>query len=482
MNIIGRIYEQDQIEQCAGSGKPEFLVVYGRRRVGKTFLIKEYFNNSFSFYATGMLNEKTHDQLKAFNESLIEYGDTEKKIPKDWFEAFRRLRKILEGTNVNRDMVSGRRVVFLDELPWMDTARSDFKSALDYFWNSWASSESDILLIVCGSATSWIINNIFNDRGGLYNRITRSIHLDPFDLSECEEFINNNGIEMTRKQIIECYMVFGGVPYYLNLLDRRLSLAQNIERLVINERGQLHYEYEHLFHSLFNNANNHIKIIEALSSRRSGMMRTELTKLSGVGDGAALTKAINELEQCGFIRKYKNYAKKKQGFFYQVIDSFVLFSLYFLKDKDLDSWQSFLNSPGYYAWRGNSFEIVCLNHVYQIKSALGIAGVDSTEYSWRSKDVLVASQIDLMIDRNDGIINVCEMKYTNDEFEIDAEYEKQLLRKLDAFRKETSPKKALHITMVTADGLKKNAHSHVVQNVIDGEALFIKRSSGWRLQ
>ena len=335
MNVIGRVKELDEIEQCISSGRPEFMVVYGRRRVGKTFLIKEYFNNRFSFYATGLLNGKTKSQLKIFKESLIEYGDEEKAIPKDWFEAFRRLRKVLEAPTVCRDVASGRRVIFLDEVPWMDTARSDFKAALDYFWNSWASSQKDLLLIVCGSATSWIINNILFDKGGFYNRITRQLNIKPFSLGECAEYFQSYGFTFTKKQVIDCYMVFGGIPYYFNLFDKRLSLVQNINNLVIDPQGQLHYEYEHLFSSLFKNAATHVKIISVIAEQKWGVQRTDIVDKTGISDGEGLTRALRELEQCGFIRKYKNMTSKIKGSFFQVVDPFVLFSHYYLQDDKL---------------------------------------------------------------------------------------------------------------------------------------------------
>ncbi len=472
MNIVGRKKELDTIEQCVLSGRPEFMVVYGRRRVGKTFLVKEFFNNSFAFYSTGVMDEKTHGQLRAFNEALIAYGSDEKTIPEDWFEAFRRLRMLLERDTVPRDAVSGRRVLFLDEVPWMDTARSDFKSALEYFWNAWASSQEDILLIVCGSATSWIINNILFSRGGFYIRVTRRLYLAPFTLKECEELFASNGIVLTRQQIIDSYMVFGGIPYYLNLFDRRLSLAQNIDNLVINTRGQLHYEYDHLFASLFKNPGNHTKIISAISKEKRGMSRVELAEKAGVPNGEGLTKALNELEQCGFIRKYKNYSSEKNGAMFQLIDPFVLFAMYFLQDGTIDSWQKFYKTPSFYAWRGNAFEIVCLNHVGQIKSALGISGVTSSEYSWRSKQKKNGAQIDLLIDRRDDVINLCEMKYTDSEFIIDDKYAKELINKADVFRKESDSKKALHTTLVSVNGLKRNAYSDAVQVVITGGDLF----------
>ncbi len=473
MNIVGREREQDILSKCIESKKPEFLVVFGRRRVGKTFLIKEYFNERFSFYTTGIPDEKTRNQLKAFNESLKYYGDETGTIPKDWFEAFRRLRAILKSEEVQLDPSSGKRVVFLDEVPWMDTARSDFRSAFDFFWNSWGSSQKDLLLIVCGSATSWIINNILNDVGGFHNRVTKQMYMDPFSLGECEVFFRNNGINLSRDKIIESYMIFGGIPYYLNLYDRRLSLSQNVDSLVFEERGDLHHEYEHLFRSLFKKADSHIKIIETMAELKRGLQRTDLVAKSGVADGEGMTKALRELEQCGFIRRYNNATGKKTGCFYQVIDPFVLFSLRFIRNKKIKSWQTFIKSPEYYSWRGNAFEIVCLLHVPQIKSALGISGIESSEYSWKSKKKTGGAQIDLLIDRADDVINLCEMKCTDKEYEINEKDKKDLINKMDTFIEEVQPGKAIHITMITSNGLKKNEYSDVVQNIISPEKLFL---------
>lgn len=472
MKIIGRERECDILSKCLESKKPEFLVVFGRRRVGKTFLIKQYFNEHFSFYTTGIPDGKTRNQLKAFNESLVFYGDDEKTIPKDWFEAFRRLRKILENEEVWRDRPSGKRVVFLDEIPWMDTARSDFKAAFDFFWNGWGSSREDLLLIACGSATSWIINNILNDRGGFHNRITKQIQVNPFSLGECEEYFHNNGIILSRDKMIESYMIFGGIPYYLNLYDRRLSLAQNVDGLIFDERGDLYDEFGKLFRSLFRRSDNHVKIIETMAELKRGLQRSELAEKSGVSDGEGLTKALCELAQCGFIRQYNNLATRQNGCFYQVTDPFVLFSLCFLRDGKAKSWQAFLRSPDYYAWRGNAFEIVCLAHVKQIKSALGISGVESAEYSWKSKKKKGGAQIDLLIDRRDDVINLCEMKCSDKEFEITEKYREELINKVEVFLEEVHPGKSVHVTLITSNGMKRNAYTDVVQNVIDPDSLF----------
>ena len=472
MKIIGRNREKDVLSNCLLSKRPEFVVVYGRRRVGKTFLIKEYFIGQFSFYATGLSDEKTKGQLKAFHASLQLYGCEETKAPKDWFEAFIRLRALLEKEEVYRDPISNRRVVFLDELPWMDTARSDFKSALEYFWNSWASSQEDLLLIVCGSATSWIIKHMLKERKGFHNRVTRRIRLLPFTLKECEALLENNDIVMTKQQMIECYMVFGGIPYYLNLMDPRLSLAQNIDELIFKPYGDLKDEYTELFYSLFKKPGKHMSIIKALSESKNGRTRKELSEAGAIGGGSVLTENLQELEQCGFIKRYTNYTKPSNEAYFQLVDPFVLFSLRFLGPRKRNSWMEYIHSPSYNAWRGNAFEICCVNHISEIKATLGIAGVETKEYAWRSETSDPGAQIDLLIDRKDGVIDLCEMKYTDCAFEMDKTEYGKLMNRLSTFQEETHPKKAIHMTLISANGITKGKYASVFQNIISAEQLF----------
>ena len=470
--MIGREREQQILFDCMNSGRPEFLAVYGRRRIGKTFLIKEYFQETFSFYSTGVPRTNTRQQLKYFFQSLKQYGDEERTIPKDWLEAFSRLRKLLSSPAVQRDFRTGRRVVFLDELPWMDTVRSDFKGALDYFWNSWASTQKDLILIVCGSATSWIISNLILDTGGFYNRITQQIHLQPFNLHECELLLQSNNMPFTRKQIIECYMIFGGIPQYLNFLKPQFSLAQNVDMLCFQENAPLRHEYQQLLSSLFKNPDHHRSIIEALSTRKSGLSRAELSSRKGIPDGKTLTKCLEELEQCGFIRKYNQFQKESNGAIYQLIDAFTLFHLTWIQSQKTDSWLTLVGTPTYYTWCGLSFERICLLHTKQIKNALGILGVSTQECSWRSTKSIPGAQIDLLIDRKDDAINLCEMKYSNEEYVIDAAYEKELLHKVDVLRAETKTPKAILPTMITFHGVKNNTHKHVVVQEITSDSLF----------
>ena len=471
MRIIGRRFEQESLEECLHTGRPEFLAIYGRRRIGKTYLVREYFNGRFAFYATGMARASMADQLETFGDSLVRYGHPAKTAPTSWREAFSRLRDLLESEHAVREPSSGKLVVFLDELPWFDTPRAKFKQALEYFWNAWASARTDILLIVCGSASSWVISHLLQDTGGLHNRVTRQIHLQPFTLAECEEFYANAGVSLSRRQIAESYMIFGGVPYYLALVDRRFSLAQNVDLLCFSESGQLRYEFDALFASLFKHSARHTELVKTMTSRAGGFTRVDLERKTGIG-GDGLTVALAELEQCGFIRRYRDFSKRKSGHHFQLIDSFSLFYLRFVESDAVGSWVEFVGTPGYYAWAGLAFERVCLLHSRQLKAALGIAGIESRECAWKSSDAEPGAQIDLLIDRRDGVISVCEAKFSEGEFVIDAACEKQLRNKMLAFRSETGTAKALHLILITCFGVARNEHFGVVQREIRLDDLF----------
>lgn len=418
-----------------------------------------------------MPRTNTRQQLRCFKEALVEYGDDVKTIPKDWVEAFVRLRKVLSLPTVLRDAETGRRVIFLDELPWMDTAKSDFRSALDFFWNSWASAQKDLILVVCGSTTSWMISNLVRDTGGFYNRVTRPIHLAPFTLHECEQLLLNNGFSMTRRQIIECYMIFGGIPFYFNLMKPQLSLAQNVDMLFFRENSPLRSEYNQLFSSLFKNDIFHVRIVETMAERKSGLTRQDLIQ-EGLPRGKELTKCLEELEQCGFIRKYTAFTKKPARTFYQLVDALTLFHLTWIQNKPMESWMTRLDLPSYYAWCGLSFERVCLLHSRQIKSRLGILGISSQEYSWRSEKTSPGTQIDMLIDRKDDVINLCEIKYSSKKYAIDASGEEDLIYKRETFRKETGTSKTIHLTMITMEGLQNNECRNLIINEITGDDLF----------
>ena len=469
--IIGRKEEQQILHSAVQSENSEFVAVYGRRRVGKTYLIRETFGYKFTFQHTGLAKGNTKEQLFSFAISLRDAGYDDCPIPKSWLEAFSLLSTYLKNST------DEKKIVFLDELPWMDTPRSNFISAFEHFWNGWASARKDIVLIICGSATSWIINKVINDHGGLHNRVTKQIALQPFTLKECEMFAKSKGLEMSRYQLAECYMVLGGIPYYWSLLEKGLSLAQNIDKIIFAKNGKLSNEFNQLYASLFKSPEQYIDIVTALGKKKAGMTREEIIAATDKYSNGALSKVLDELEYCGFIRKYNGFGKKSKQAIYQLIDNYTLFYFKFIRqneNNDEHFWSASIDSAMHRAWSGLAFERLCMAHMQQIKAALGIAGVLSNVYSWRKEadETSDGAQIDLLIDRKDQVINLCEMKYSLSEYVIDAEYEQKLRNKKSIFIDTTNTRKAVHLTMVTTFGIKANAHSGIVQNEITLEDLF----------
>jgi AAA+ ATPase superfamily predicted ATPase len=471
MNIIGREDEIRELKRYYDSNRPELVVVYGRRRVGKTYLIKEHFENHFAFFFTGAINATNATNLSNFDKAIQEYSGEASPASKNWSDAFRKLRILLQEKN------GGRKVVFIDEMPWLDARGSDFLAAFDYFWNSWASGIKEILFICCGSATSWITKKIFQNRGGLHNRVTGRIYLDPFSLGECEQFLKSRSIEMTRYQIVESYMIFGGIPFYLNLFDKGLSFSQNVDKLCFAEKAPLKNEFEELYNSLFTNAGRHMAIVEALSKNRSGLDRNELSTVSKLHPKGHLSEAVSELEQCGFIETYTDFTRKRNGAYYYLKDPFTLFYLRYMKgnnEKDEYFWTNYIEDGGHRAWCGYAFEQVCRSHIRQLKESLGITGVSTKTMSWRSRNRDPGAQIDLLISRRDGVINLCEIKYSKHPYEISKGYATELERKKSVFLAETGIKNAIHITMITTYGLAQKGYPGIAQADINMSDLFKK--------
>lgn len=467
--LIGRKAEQEILRQRVESNSPELIAIYGRRRIGKTFLVRKYFNDDFSFYSTGIYQGTKAEQLAAFCQQLEYYSGRKRKRAKDWFEAFAQLREYLESITGEQPII-----VFLDELPWMDTPKSRFIKAFEYFWNSWGATNNRLKFIVCGSATTWMRENVLSDKGGLYNRTTRSIYLAPFSLYETEQFLISREINWNRYQIAECYMILGGTPLYLQMLERNLSLTQNIDNLFFKQNAPLALEYDFLFRSLFNEANLHKQIIETLSSKATGLTRAEIMAATKLDDGGSLSKALRNLCDCDFIRQYTAFGKSERGTIYQLTDLFSLFHLRYVKNyrgQDENHWQNMIDSPSRRAWSGYSFEQLCLHHIRQIKHKLGITGVQSDICGWKGQ----GAQIDLVIDRRDQTINLCEMKFSQSEFEITKQYDQTLRTQAEIFRSATKTRKALHRTFITTYGVKKNMYSGNVQSEVLLDDLFAEQ-------
>jgi hypothetical protein len=454
--IIGRETELEIFDECLKSSKSEFIALYGRRRVGKTYLVREALWNETIFYASGILNGARAVQIKNFSKEINNFGGNHLLPANNWDEAFHNLYALICASK-NKD----KKVVFLDEVPWMSTPKSGFLSALDHFWNRYASMRKDVFLIVCGSASSWIIDNVMNNTGGLHNRLTGEIYLQPFNLRECEAYYRAKGIDIPRYQVAEAYMIFGGIPYYMDFFKPKYSLAQNVDNIFFREGAPLRNEYENLYRSLYKNADKHIRVIEVLAVRNYGKTRDEIIAAAGITEGGGLSKVLDELMAGGFIREYLAFGKKKRDRLFQLIDPFTLFNLRFGSKRNAyanDFWLRFCTTPAHAAWAGYAYEILCLTHIRQIRRALGISGVLTEIYAWRSKTHDPGAQIDLVIDRGDQVVNLCEMKYASSEFIINKAYDQNLRNKRLAFIGETRTRKAAHTTMITTYGLRKNSY------------------------
>jgi len=471
MDIIGRERERRILTRCEQSDKPEFLAMYGRRRVGKTYLVTEHFGNKFAFSLTGISGGSTQDQLREFRRSLMKHYNGDIPALKNWHEAFNTLESLLA-----QNPTIGKKVLFIDELPWLDTHKSGFLPALEHFWNAFASRRPDILLIVCGSAASWIINNLIDSYGGLHNRVTETIMLEPYTLYECEMFYRSRGIVFNRQQIAEAYMILGGIPYYMDAMDKMLGLHQNIDLLLFQTNAKLRNEFTRLYHSLFRNADNHIRVVDALSQNGHGFTRQEISAASGISDGGGLTKILAELESCGMISRSYDVRKKKGGEYFNLTDFYSLFHYKYLKtrkDTDPHFWTNYLSDPAHRNWCGYAFERLCMSHMGQIKQRLGISGVITNVCAFRSSVKKGGAQIDIVIDRRDDTINLCECKYSNKPFAISESYSEDLERKREVFLHETGTKKSIHMTMITANGLVHNAQRNEIQAEIVLDDLFL---------
>ena len=473
--IISREYEKQQLQDCYDSKESQLVLVYGRRRVGKSFLINQFFNERFDFKLVGDNKLSKEDQLYNFYDELKRQSKKDINVPKTWREAFFLLRDYLDEFKDDK-----KHVVFFDEMPWLDNQKSGFIQAFEYFWNSFGAAKNNLMLIVCGSATSWLVENFDHNKGGLFNRQNCRIYLEPFNLYETEKFLTEKkGIEWSRYDICECYMILGGIPYYLNLLSKNVSPSQNIDNIFFKKRGALWDEFDNLYRTLFSKSENYIKIVEALFKKKIGLNKTEVLEATRLANNSAFTTMLRNLEDSGFIRTYSYFGNKKRGTFYQLSDYFTMFYLKYVKDnygRDEEFWSHHLDNPSRRSWAGLTFEQVCKDHIKQSKKKLSIAGISSEISAWNTQatEEHDGAQIDMLIDRRDRIINICEMKFSENKFEIDKEYDENLKNKIAVFREVTGTNKAVQLVMVTTNGIKKNMYSSRIQNEVTINDLFEK--------
>ncbi len=477
--MIGRNTEVKLLNKLYCSGRAELVAVYERRRVGKTFLIDETFSDRITFRHAGLspADEEPKGflqaQLNHFYNSLVIQGMEPCDKPSNWLDAFFLLEQYLQKIDVGT-----RQLVFLDELPWLDSPRSGFIQAFEGFWNTWGCHRKNLMVVVCGSVSSWIQDQLINNHGGLYGRLTYEIKLSPppFNLHECEEFYQSRQVNFSRYDIVQSYMIFGGIPYYLGYIENSMSLAQNIDRLFFAGHGILKNEFDRLFNSVFSSPEAVKSIVRLLYTRNSGFTRKEIIDNLGVSDGGILSKNLNALIASDFVIKYVPFGFSKRQEHYKLVDPFCLFYLHFVQNQTKTNekfWQQNTSGQQIVSWRGIAFENVCFNHIEQIKKALGISGVISSNSAWSQKGGDEdGTQIDLLIHRNDNVINMCEIKFLSEDFTVDKTYYRTLLSRPEKLKKLVSPKISIYSTLITTFGLKQNEYSSVFVNTITMDDLF----------
>lgn len=466
--ITGRKQEIIALKNTLLSDRSELVVLYGRRRVGKTFLLRKTFDKNIRFEITGMFGGNLADQLENFTKEIRKRSNQPGlKRPKKWIEAFSLLENYIDSQSKK-----GKKVIFIDEFPWIATQRSKFLMAFENFWNSYANKRDDLVIVICGSAASYMVQKIIKNKGGLHNRITLKIRLQPFTLIETKQFLKRRNITYTNYDILQLYMAIGGIPHYLEHVQRGLSIAQNIDQLCFDKQGALNDEFNQLFASLFDNSDRHLIIIKALAEVKKGTTRQRLIDTTKITSGGDFSVKLAELIESGFVTESTYYQKKIKQTLYRLSDEYTLFYLKFIapnKQQGSGTWTNLFTSQSYTSWSGFSFETICLKHVQQIKKGLNIEAIHSVNTSWFNDN----AQIDLLIDRNDRIINVCEMKFSQTPFVITKSYYQNLRNKISEFKLDTETNKNIYLTLFTTFGIKENKYSlELVENELNIDCLF----------
>ena len=483
-NVIGREAEISTLERLYQSRKSEFVAIYGRRRIGKSYLVSEVYRNKIVFSAVGTYikdGDKNYEtyrklQLDHFYDSLILSGldgnTTEK--PTCWREAFLLLRKLLTGIR------SRRKVILIDELPWLAGPQSsEMISELGYFWNSWADSQRNIVLVVCGSATSWMLDNVIRDYGGLHGRLTETIKLFPFTLAECQKYYKRNGFRLSQYEMCICYMALGGVPFYLDKLNNSKTITENIDSIFFAD-DKIHQEFIDVYAGLYASKERYVDIVKALGGHFYGMTQKEISDTIHLKSGGSLSKLLENLKESGIIRAYPRYGKERVETVYQLIDFFSLFYLRFILGKQAKKgiWNSIHGTPTFYTWAGDTFELLCIEHLPQIQNALRIASIDRN-YCWNGKSADgMGAQIDLLLEsKAERTDYLCEMKFTGSKYAITNNDEEDILNKISAFATSKMHNKthSIQLVMVTTMGIAKGEHASIVNQSVTLDDLFMER-------
>jgi AAA+ ATPase superfamily predicted ATPase len=478
IKVIGREKEIDILEEALTSNRAEMIAVYGRRRIGKTYLIEQFYkkSNIKTISLIGQSGATMQTQLDNAKHRLFEQHGIDVSKAKNWTDIFNAI-KIYHQERPKKHFV-----LFIDELPWIATPKSGFIGALSYGWNSYFEEHTNVTFVLCGSAASWMIKKIVNEKGGLHQRLTRQIPLYPFSLKESEAYLKQQGFHyLSRKEIVDIYIVLGGVAQYLSFLNPQKSISENINQLCFSIGGELTREFQTLFVALFGKKGIHQQIVKYLGSVKKRLFLVdEISKKFDIKI-EQLYITLDELEMAGFITKYTMYGRKKRDARYSLTDPFSAFYLKWISkttQQDLleneNYWQFIVGSQNWISWAGNSFESVCHKHILPIKKALGISGVHTQTYYWQEigTENTKGTQIDMLIQRADKTVMVIEIKYYNQPFSISKSYATNLKHKIESFREKDKKNNSLMLVMLTTYGVKKNSYSNMINKEIIMDSLF----------
>jgi uncharacterized protein len=474
--IAGRLKEIEQLNEALSSQQAEMIVLYGRRRIGKTFLIEQLYGKQadYFFHTTGIKDGPMKEQLAEFSRQIGDafYNGASISPQKTWLDTFRELSTAIDNSHPDKKVI-----LFLDELPWLCTKRSRLLQAIDYYWNRYWKNNPRIKLVLCGSSASWIIRKVINDKGGLHNRLTYQLLLQPFTLAETKEFLKQKNINLSNQQIVQIYMAIGGVPYYLTQVKKGKSATQVIDQLCFQKNALLYDEFNKLFSSLFEDADYYKELIRVIAKKRSGLSLTEIEQnCPGLSSGGTLTTKLKDLEDAAFIKSFMPLGHKRQGKYFKVIDEYCYFYLQWIEpiknELSLDysenqQWMNIAGTAKYYSWQGYAFELVCYKHLNLIRKSLDIhqgVTISSWRYLPKKLEVKKGAQIDLLFDRKDGVVTLCEIKYTEKPFAIDKTYSENIKQKIMTYREQTRTKKHINVAFISANGLKDNNYS---QELVD---------------
>lgn len=478
MKLVGREREQDILQQAIAKESSQLIAVYGRRRVGKTYLIENTLSREIVFDATGIKQASKRIQISNFQAQIVRRSKNFSKspTPQNWFEVFQLLQKYIESKGKKK------KVIYIDEFPWFCGQRSEFLPVFEHFWNNFCAKRNDLVVVVCGSAASFMVNKVINNKDGLHGRFSTIIRLMPFNLYETKAYLRYKKINWDHYDIVQCYMILGGIPHYLNQLDNRYTLPQNIDRLCFEKGGQLTNEYDQVLISLFTNSALHKSIIIELAKKRKGLSRKVLNSNLNKGNNKAFTKAIEELEESGFILESPSFEQKRTKTLFRLNDEFCFFYLKYIdqnKGQGKGTWLHLYSSRSFDSWSGFAFEMLCMKHTPQIKKALGISKVRTTTHSWTSMEAQKntqksGAQIDMLLRRQDRRIDIIEMKFYNKPYTITKSYRERMINKRDIFEEEVNPDEALALIMLTPKGISKNVHSNILTDQLTMDILFEK--------